>query len=119
MPPVSKSLTTDTPKSQADQGAAGQESPPRDQIGASPEAISAHYDVGEEFFQLWLGPELVYSCAMFDGTDDLATAQRRKLDFHIEAAGAAGAGRVLDIGCGWGRCCNASSSTQASRPPSD
>lgn len=58
-----------TPKSQADQGAAGQESPPRDQIGASPEAISAHYDVGEEFFQLWLGPELVYSCAMFDGTD--------------------------------------------------
>jgi cyclopropane-fatty-acyl-phospholipid synthase len=91
-----------TPKSQADQGAAGQESPPRDQIGASPEAISAHYDVGEEFFQLWLGPELVYSCAMFDGTDDLATAQRRKLDFHIEAAGAAGAGRVLDIGCGWG-----------------
>jgi cyclopropane-fatty-acyl-phospholipid synthase len=90
-----------TSVSQADQSAAGQASP-RDQIGASPEAISAHYDVGEDFYQLWLGAELVYSCAMFDTTDDLETAQRRKLDYHIEAADAAGAARVLDIGCGWG-----------------
>jgi cyclopropane-fatty-acyl-phospholipid synthase len=70
--------------------------------GASPEAIMAHYDMGNEFFRLWIGPELVYSCALFDAGDDLARAQTRKLDHHIEAAGAAGAARVLDIGCGWG-----------------
>jgi cyclopropane-fatty-acyl-phospholipid synthase len=74
--------------------------------GASPAAISAHYDLSEEFFRLWIGPELIYSCALFDGTDDLAEAQRRKLDYHIAAAGAAGAHSVLDVGCGWGALLN-------------
>jgi cyclopropane-fatty-acyl-phospholipid synthase len=73
-----------------------------DRAGASPEAIMAHYDMGNEFFRLWIGPELVYSCALFEDGDDLARAQERKLDHHIEAAGAPGAARVLDIGCGWG-----------------
>jgi cyclopropane-fatty-acyl-phospholipid synthase len=59
--------------------------------------------VSEDFFRLWLGPELVYSAALFaDQNDDLATAQTRKLDHHIDAAQARGAKRVLDIGCGWG-----------------
>jgi len=75
-------------------------SPPR--AGASPDAIKAHYDIGDEFFQLWIGPDLVYSCALFEDGDDLASAQIRKLDHHIAASGAAGALRVLDIGCGWG-----------------
>ena len=70
--------------------------------GASPQAIRRHYDLSDEFFRLWLGPEMIYSCAMFDGATDLAGAQRRKLDYHIEAAAAVGAGHVLDIGCGWG-----------------
>ncbi len=71
--------------------------------GASPEAIRSHYDIGEAFFRLWLGPELVYSAALFEtADDDLATAQRQKLDHHIEAAKARGAARVLDVGCGWG-----------------
>jgi len=70
--------------------------------GASPEAIMAHYDTGNEFFRLWIGPELIYSCALFEEGDDLARAQIRKLDHHIEAAGAPGAERVLEIGCGWG-----------------
>jgi cyclopropane-fatty-acyl-phospholipid synthase len=70
--------------------------------GASPEAIGRHYDLSDEFFRLWLGPEMIYSCAMFDEAPDLDAAQRRKLDYHIAAAGAAGAARVLDIGCGWG-----------------
>jgi cyclopropane-fatty-acyl-phospholipid synthase len=77
------------------------EAPPRHK-GASPQAIGVHYDVSNEFFKLWLDPEMIYSCALFEGTDDLAGAQIRKLDHHIEAAGAAGAARVLDIGCGWG-----------------
>lgn len=70
--------------------------------GSSPEAIKAHYDLGNEFFRLWIGPSLIYSCALFEGDDDLATAQIRKLDHHIDAAGAAGASSVLEIGCGWG-----------------
>jgi cyclopropane-fatty-acyl-phospholipid synthase len=70
--------------------------------GASPDAIMAHYDTGNEFFRLWIGTELIYSCALFEDGDDLAAAQVRKLDHHIEAAGAAGASRVLEIGCGWG-----------------
>src|SRR5665213_541122 len=72
------------------------------QPGASREAIQAHYDVSEDFFRLWLGPEMVYSAALFEDGDDLATAQMRKLDHHIDAAGARGAARVLDVGCGWG-----------------
>jgi cyclopropane-fatty-acyl-phospholipid synthase len=75
-------------------------------MGASSEAIRRHYDLSDEFFQLWLDPEMIYSCALFDGTTDLASAQLRKLDHHIEAAGATGAARVLDIGCGWGGLLN-------------
>lgn len=78
------------------------QSPTESPAGASPDAIRAHYDVGEDFFRLWLGPDLVYSAALFEGDDDLATAQVRKLEHHIEAAGARGARRVLDVGCGWG-----------------
>lgn len=72
-------------------------------LGAGSGAIRHHYDVGNDFWQLWLDPTMAYSCAMWaDPADDLETAQRRKLDFHAEQAGAAGAARVLDIGCGWG-----------------
>jgi cyclopropane-fatty-acyl-phospholipid synthase len=74
------------------------------QPGASAAAIRSHYDVGEDFYRLWLGDDLVYSAALFDGAadQDLAAAQARKLDHHITAAAAAGAARVLDVGCGWG-----------------
>lgn len=75
---------------------------PPDRTGASPDAIKSHYDMGNDFFRLVLDPEMIYSCALFADGDDLVTAQRRKLDHHIDAAGAANATRVLDIGCGWG-----------------
>lgn len=70
--------------------------------GASPEAIQRHYDLSNDFYKLWLDPELVYSAALWGEGDDLAAAQRRKLDHHIATARAAGTARVLDIGCGWG-----------------
>jgi cyclopropane-fatty-acyl-phospholipid synthase len=71
--------------------------------GASSEAIQAHYDVGNGFYRLWLDPTLTYSCALWAGEDDtLAAAQARKLDYVAGPALAAGARRVLDIGCGWG-----------------
>ena len=76
-----------------------------DKRGASPEAIQSHYDAGNEFYALWLDPTLCYSCALWketDTDDELELAQLRKLDHHILRAHAAGVGRVLDVGCGWG-----------------
>jgi cyclopropane-fatty-acyl-phospholipid synthase len=71
--------------------------------GASPEAIQAHYDVGNGFYRLWLDPTLTYSCALWaDDDDTLAAAQRRKLDYIAGPALARGAEHVLDVGCGWG-----------------
>lgn len=71
--------------------------------GASAAAIRSHYDLSNDFFALWLDPEMVYSCALYDGPDDtLVAAQHRKLDHLITGAKAPGAARVLDVGCGWG-----------------
>jgi cyclopropane-fatty-acyl-phospholipid synthase len=67
------------------------------------EAIQHHYDVSNEFYQLWLDPRMVYSCAYFrkEG-DSLEMAQLQKLD-HICAKLRLKPGeRFLDIGCGWG-----------------
>src|SRR5260370_3232823 len=76
--------------------------PALERTGASPEATISHYDKGEDFFKLVLGPELIYSCALFEGDDDLAEAQRRKLDYHIEAANASNPKRALDLRSGRG-----------------
>lgn len=71
--------------------------------GASPEAIQAHYDVGNSFYRLWLDPSLTYSCALWAGEDDtLEAAQRRKLAWIAEPALKRRAASVLDIGSGWG-----------------
>jgi cyclopropane-fatty-acyl-phospholipid synthase len=71
--------------------------------GASKASIQRHYDVGNEFWSLWLDPMMVYSGAMWAGEDDtLAQAQMRKLDYFIEGTGAPGSDLVLDVGCGWG-----------------
>ncbi len=74
-------------------------------LGTSAEAIKHHYDVGNDFYQLWLDSTNTYSGALWeenDANDTLELAQLRKLDFHINQARAKGAKRVLDIGCGWG-----------------
>jgi cyclopropane-fatty-acyl-phospholipid synthase len=65
--------------------------------------VSHHYDLGNEFFKEWLDEGMSYSGAYFEGaSDDLETAQRRKLR-HICAKLRLERGhRVLDIGCGWG-----------------
>ncbi|MEZ4358933.1 MAG: cyclopropane-fatty-acyl-phospholipid synthase family protein [Kofleriaceae bacterium] len=72
-------------------------------VGASRAAIQHHYDVDNDFYALWLDETRTYSCAMYEGEgDSLERAQARKLDYIARAAGARGARRVLDIGCGWG-----------------
>ncbi len=70
--------------------------------GASQGAIEHHYDVGNEFWKVWLDPTMTYSCAMWEEGDKLEAAQRRKLDWLIDGARGASAERLLDIGCGWG-----------------
>jgi cyclopropane-fatty-acyl-phospholipid synthase len=78
--------------------------------GSSAAAIRQHYDVSDDFFRLWLGEDLVYSCALWDGDSEpapgsstvaLEAAQRRKLDDFADRLDVRGA-RVLDVGCGWG-----------------
>jgi cyclopropane-fatty-acyl-phospholipid synthase len=72
--------------------------------GASQAAIERHYDIGADFYRLWLDRRMVYSCALWDRgfDDDLDAAQLAKLDWHATAARVDGAARVLDVGCGWG-----------------
>lgn len=66
-------------------------------------AIEHHYDVSNEFYRLWLDPEMVYSCAYFEtGTETLAEAQLKKLDHILTKVQAQPNDRLLDIGCGWG-----------------
>jgi len=63
--------------------------------------IRAHYDVGNEFYQLWLDEGMTYSSAMFaDNDQDLGRAQNRKYDRILDRLN--NAERVLEIGCGWG-----------------
>lgn len=73
--------------------------------GASPEAIRRHYDVANDFYELWLDRTMCYSCALWEGDEPdsmLEQAQLRKLDFHANQINAKNAARVLDVGCGWG-----------------
>jgi cyclopropane-fatty-acyl-phospholipid synthase len=68
-------------------------------------AIQHHYDVGNDFYRLVLGPAMTYSCARFvDDTTDLATAQAGKHDLICRKLGldTMTGGRLLDVGCGWG-----------------
>ncbi|GER06943.1 cyclopropane-fatty-acyl-phospholipid synthase [Iodidimonas muriae] len=63
--------------------------------------IRAHYDVGNEFYQLCLDESMTYSSAIFAaGDDDLARGQNRKYDRILSRL--KGGERVLEIGCGWG-----------------
>ncbi len=62
--------------------------------------IKAHYDLGNDFYQLWLDETMTYSSALFDSeNDDLAEAQRRKYQNILDKLSGSS---VLEIGCGWG-----------------
>jgi cyclopropane-fatty-acyl-phospholipid synthase len=65
--------------------------------------ISAHYDLGNDFYGLWLDRTMTYSAALFAAPDEpLEGAQRRKYRRIAELAGVEPGMRVLEIGCGWG-----------------
>ncbi|HET7565306.1 MAG TPA: cyclopropane-fatty-acyl-phospholipid synthase family protein [Gemmatimonadaceae bacterium] len=67
------------------------------------EAIRFHYDVGNDFYKLWLDERMVYSAAYFgDGTEDLDSAQGAKLDYLCRKLRLQPGERLLEFGCGWG-----------------
>jgi cyclopropane-fatty-acyl-phospholipid synthase len=66
-------------------------------------AISHHYDVGNDFYEIVLGPSMVYSCAYWPAPDaTLEQAQYDKLDLVCRKLGLTAGQRLLDVGCGWG-----------------
>ncbi len=66
--------------------------------------IMAHYDLGNDFYKLWLDPSMSYSSALYRAVDDgdLATAQRAKYRRILRRLQAEAGQSVLEIGCGWG-----------------
>ncbi len=69
----------------------------------SQKSIAHHYDVGNDFYRLWLDPEMVYSGAYFrDPGQSLAEAQADKLDYLCRKLRLGPGLTLLDIGCGWG-----------------
>ncbi|MDX6719116.1 MAG: cyclopropane-fatty-acyl-phospholipid synthase [Solirubrobacteraceae bacterium] len=66
-------------------------------------AVRYHYDVGNEFFALFLDESMTYSCALFSrGATTLEEAQRAKLELVAVKLDLKPGARVLDVGCGWG-----------------
>ena len=72
--------------------------------------IAAHYDLGNDFYTLWLDPTMTYSSALWEGTGswgkpvDLQQGQHQKIDRAIASqrlSSIAADQRVLEIGCGW------------------
>jgi cyclopropane-fatty-acyl-phospholipid synthase len=66
--------------------------------------IHAHYDLGNEFYRLWLDPTMTYSSALYEGTDGkpLEAAQTAKYERILEQISAKQGDSILEIGCGWG-----------------
>lgn len=65
--------------------------------------IEAHYDIGNDFYKLWLDETMNYSCAYFEETDDsLYQAQINKVNHIIKKLHLEDGMSLLDIGCGWG-----------------
>ncbi len=72
-------------------------------IGAARENIHQHYDMGNDFYRLWLDEEMIYSCAYFDRENmTLEEAQRAKLDYVCRKLWLRPGESVVDVGGGWG-----------------
>ncbi|MCH4179237.1 MAG: class I SAM-dependent methyltransferase [Megasphaera sp.] len=70
---------------------------------AQKKQVTSHYDIGNDFYQLWLDPSMSYSCAYFKhDTDTLEQAQHNKVHYILEKLHLEKGMTLLDIGCGWG-----------------
>ncbi|HET7083925.1 MAG TPA: cyclopropane-fatty-acyl-phospholipid synthase family protein [Rhizomicrobium sp.] len=73
----------------------------RNSIAGSARNIQDHYDVGNDFYSLWLDKSMTYSSALYEGTQELYRAQQNKYE-RILSKFTAKKADVLEIGCGWG-----------------
>lgn len=65
--------------------------------------IARHYDLGNDFYKLWLDDSMTYSSALFrTGQESLETAQEQKYASMVDQLGAKPGAHILEIGCGWG-----------------
>ncbi|AKN33161.1 SAM-dependent methyltransferase [Clostridium carboxidivorans P7] len=72
-------------------------------IKNSKEYIQHHYDIGNDFYKLWLDSTMTYSCGYFKANDDsLETAQKNKVRHILKKLCLEEGQTLLDIGCGWG-----------------
>ncbi len=74
--------------------------------------VVAHYDLGSNFYKLWLGKSMTYSCALFEGDESrsLEDAQQAKYERVLQRLGAQRGQHILEIGCGWGGFAEAAAS---------
>jgi cyclopropane-fatty-acyl-phospholipid synthase len=73
----------------------------RNSVSGAARNIKDHYDVGNDFYSLWLDPSMTYSSALYNGTADLYRAQQNKYE-RILSKFSEKKADVLEIGCGWG-----------------
>lgn len=65
--------------------------------------IQHHYDIGNDFYRLWLDDTMTYSCGYFKSPNDsISTAQRNKVEYILKKLCLSEGDILLDIGCGWG-----------------
>ena len=73
----------------------------RNSVSGSARNIKDHYDVGNDFYSLWLDKSMTYSSALYNGAADLYSAQQNKYE-RILSKFQSPRANVLEIGCGWG-----------------
>ena len=74
----------------------------RNSLRGSRRNISAHYDLGNDFYAQWLDDSMSYSSALFDRGGSLSQAQERKYQRMLEQINPKPGEHILEIGCGWG-----------------
>ena len=96
-------LTAHSGESGNDQGFEGEITGRKRKTADNKDYIQFHYDLSNDFYALFLDPEMVYSCAYYtDWNNDVAQAQRDKLEMICRKLRLKAGERFLDIGCGWG-----------------
>jgi cyclopropane-fatty-acyl-phospholipid synthase len=76
---------------------------PSNDLRAAKQNVHHHYDLGNDFYRLWLDEEMVYTCAYFPSPDDsLEAAQLAKMDLVCRKLYLRPGERVVEAGCGWG-----------------
>jgi cyclopropane-fatty-acyl-phospholipid synthase len=76
---------------------------PRNSFAASKKRVHHHYDIGNDFYKLWLDKQLVYTCAYYtDHEATLEAAQTAKLDYVCTKLRLKPGEKVIETGCGWG-----------------